>query len=284
MRPMFTIFLVLTAATMAIGQPRLHVASWNISDDDVRSALKSQQMADHLRLLNVDILLLNHIDGNSDRRSARLDSIFAHGDSNDGQTWEYTLFANRTVSDRSSLTGVAWNTERVTRSKEVFRAVSDSETLWSKPPYAAQFSAGPGLTDIVVMPVQLEPKNPEAACYSGARGEEAENLPARIEMVRSQFGDDDIVVIGDTDCLRDDPSAVATLATDDEGLILPVGNVDAFAAGRGTYNQVMVPRSQPEFQFTRVYELTQADGFSSVSHLSDHFLLLAPIKVMRDDD
>ena len=92
-------------------------------------------------------------------------------------------------------------------------------------------------------------------------------------------------MIGDTECVRDDAEAAAEFATE-RSLDFEVGDVAAFARGRGqeAYNRVMVPTQQAEFEPTRMYTLTEAEGRSADRPFSDHFLVLAPIRVLVDDD
>jgi len=134
-----------------------------------------------------------------------------------------------------------------------------------------------------VIPVQLEPKSRQSDCLAGKRGEQSRGLAALIRNVRIHFSDDDVVVIGDTECVRDDAEAAAEFATE-RSLDFEVGDVAAFARGQGQYNRVMVPTQQAEFEPTRMYTLTEAEGQSADRPFSDHFLVLAPIRVMADDD
>ncbi len=130
-----------------------------------------------MRLLQLDILALNHVGGDAERRNSRLDAIFEKANEEDGSDWQYRLFANKTTTDGTELVGVAWNNNSVTLETSVFRAVTDDGDSWKKPPHAAKFSAGDGLTDIVVIPVQLEPKSRQSDCLAGKRGNRPEVWP-----------------------------------------------------------------------------------------------------------
>jgi len=288
-RLLLTTLILLTATAITLGQPSdrrpemLLVGSWNIEGIESGSAQNTRIIAAHLRLLRFDILALNHVDGDAERKNRQLEAIFGKANEEEGSDWRYRLFVNKTTTDRTDLVGIAWNRNRVTLETEVFRTVTDDGDTWKKPPHAAKFSAGDGRTDIVVIPVQLEPKTRESDCLGGKRGEESRDLAALIRNARSHFGDDDIVVIGDTECVRDDAELASEFATE-RVLDIEVGEVAAFARGQGAYNRVMVPAGQPEFKPTRMYTLLEAEGQSPERPFSDHFLVLAPIRVMADDD
>jgi hypothetical protein len=287
-RLLATTLILITATALTFGQTNqtrdiLIVGSWNIEDIQTGSGQKTDIMASHLRLFRLDVLALNHVNGNARRRNRQLDAIFEKANETDGQGWQYRLFENRTATDRDQLVGVAWNRSRVSLQSEVFRTVTDDGTVWRKPPHAAKFSAGTGLTDFVVVPVQLEAKSRESACLDGTRGQQAQDLQALLQRVRSRFSDDDIVAIGDTECVRVEAEAMARFSVD-RSLDFEVGDLSDFIRGQGAYNRVMVPRQQPEFRSAGAYMVVEAEAASDDRSFSDHFLLLAPIRVLTDDD
>lgn len=280
--------ILLTTAAVTFGQTdqrpgSLNVGSWNIESIDSGSGQNVRIMAAHLDLLRLDILALNHVDGNAGRRNQQLDAIFQKANENEEVDWQYRLFANKSEPDRTQLVGVAWNNNRVSLDDDLFRIVTDDGASWRKPPHAAKFSAGSGRTDIVLIPVQLEPKSRESDCLAGTRGEQAQALAGLIQRVRTHFADDDIVVIGDTECIRDDTETLTAFEAE-RSLDLKAGDVVAFTSGQSPYNRVMVPALQPEFTSTRSYTVIEAEGPSRDTVMSDHFVLLAPIRVMADDD
>jgi hypothetical protein len=286
-RLLATTLILITASALTFGQSRqtrdlLIIGSWNIEDIERGSGQKVQSMADQLGLLRLDVLALNQVDGDSQRQNRQLNAIFELANEEEGQDWQYRLFENKTSSDKGNL-GVAWNRDRVRLDREVFRTVTDDGDLWRRPPHAAKFSAGNGRTDIVVVPIQFEPKSRESACLGGRRGEEASDLAGHIQRVRSHFSDDDIVVIGDTECVRDDPDALETFESE-RFIDLGIGDVVAFSRGQGVYNRVMVPMGQPEFRATTQYTVLEAEGRSANNVMSDHFIMLAPIRILADDD
>ena len=61
-------------------------------------------------------------------------------------------------------------------------------------------------------------------------------------------------------------------------------DVDAFASGRATYTQVMVPLNEPEFRPATWYSILEAESQKAERPFSDHFLLLGAIEVTTDDD
>lgn len=119
--------------------------------------------------------------------------------------------------------------------------------------------------------------------WRGQRGEEAQDLARHIESARNYFSDDDIVVIGDTECVRDDRNQLEEF-TAERVLDFGTGDVDAFASGRAGYGRVMVPVDQPEFSRARHYSILEAESQKAERAFSDHFVLLGPIEVEADDD
>ena len=156
-------------------------------------------------------------------------------------------------------------------------------TSWAKLPRALKFGVQEGLTDFVVMPVQLEPKRIGEDCLAGKRGDEAQDLPRLIGEAQRFFGDMDVIVIGDTDCVRDDEDQLAEFGAE-RVLDVRVGDIDAFVDAKSAYDRVMVPKDQPEFRSTQWYALLEAETQKPERPLSDHFLVLSPIRILADDD
>lgn len=50
------------------------------------------------------------------------------------------------------------------------------------------------------------------------------------------------------------------------------------------FDRVFVPEDQPEFRFSRQYVLIAADADAHDGFLSDHFMIVVPVRIQNDDD
>jgi predicted extracellular nuclease len=158
-----------------------------------------------------------------------------------------------------------------------------------------KFSAGQGMTDLVVIPVHFKSNRAAFAGQDTAaqRDLEAEMLLAALPQVRARFGgDEDVVVLGDTNVLNKDEEAVAAFRA--------ARFVDLNAADQPTYvsgqfqnpfDRAFVPDAagNPQAQ-----EFAQA-GLDVFKHpplsaaqyrraISDHRMIRITLAVLADDD
>ena len=235
-------------------------------------------------------------------RSREIEAAVAAIKQKHGAAWDYVLFPGR--ADGDQLTGVLWNTGVVTAinaAGKPWSQTADSawalpiprgrsaqgSALWNRPPHAMKFRAGEGKTDFVV--IVLHMKADYNGDFAAHRAEEAGALAAALPAVRSRFGDQDIVLIGDTNCSKQGEPAIATLER--------AGLMDLNAAGApthwqgGSMDRALVPAAQPEFA-SRAFSV-YSDAYLSLRNLtprdykrrfSDHYLITAAIAVMPDDD
>ena len=279
-------------ASAARAQGHIKVGAWNIENLGERPlGQDAPALAEHLRLAGVDVLSLEEIhdtDGNNaTRRNGKLDQVFALLNQQPGQDWDYVLFANRNQADTSQLCGIAWNRAKVTRVGEPFRipvvdTPGDGFNSWDRHPHAVKFSAGNGLTDFVVIPLHMKANTAPTARQQ--RAAEARELVAQLGVVRTHFRDSDIILIGDTNCLRANETALRVFTQ--AGFVdLNAGDLGTFASGGAApFDRVFVPSGQQEFRFSRQYALVPTDRRAHDDSLSDHFLILTTIRVMPDDD
>ena len=73
----------------------LLVGSWNIGQAEEGSVGDLKLMVNHLTTLKLDVLALNHLDGDTGLRNGRLDEIFGAVNEVDGHDWQYILFRTR---------------------------------------------------------------------------------------------------------------------------------------------------------------------------------------------
>jgi endonuclease/exonuclease/phosphatase family metal-dependent hydrolase len=298
----------------AAGTPSLRLAAWNIewlgkpADRSGRGknvAQKVEDLSDYISKAAPDVLGLIEIiptAGVKPPRSKELDAVFEAMNKQAGQEWEYVLYPGRGAKDQ--LTGVAWNRAKVNAVNakgEKWDAKRDSpwrvplpqgkteqgSVLWHRPPHAMKFSAGEGKTDFVV--IVLHMKADYQGDFSRHRGEEAKVLAGALDVVRKHWADEDVVLLGDTNCVE--AREFLTDAFERAGLTdLNEGRLRTQWRG-GTMSRVFVPRKQPEF--ARSVMGVASDGYLEErnwrhedfkQHLSDHYLVYASIDVMEDDD
>ncbi len=226
-----------------------------------------------------------------------------------GDSWEYVLFPGR--SDGDQLTGVLWNTGVLTAETaedKPFDPKSDlpwpvpvgkgrssqGSGLWNRPPHAMKFSTGKGKTDFVM--IVLHMKADYNGDFSQHRKEEADALAGALPAVRKKFHDEDILLLGDTNCTGEHEPAIAALEK--------AGFVDLNSAHKathwrgGTMDRELVPIGQPEF--ADAIKGGPGHGFEVMSdtylrqrsidareykrRYSDHFMVVSTIRIMPDDD
>lgn len=205
-----------------------------------------------------------------------------------GSTWTHRLFPAR--SGRNQLTGLAWDTGRVSAVGEpVLLAGSDGNSsqdkpLLSRPAFGQRFSTGQGKTDFLVVALHL--KSDYQGTFAVHRGEEAELMRAGIAR---GVGERDIILAGDFNCGAHDERAIQVLTA--------AGFEDLNASDLSTHvrygplDRILIPADQPEFQ-PRHFEVFR-QAFLSPRNLSDedfkigwsdHYMVITELRIMEDDD
>lgn len=235
-------------------------------------------------------------------RSRELEEVVAAMKRVSGAQWEYVLFPGR--SDGDQLTGVLWDTSRVTAinpdGKPWKQAVDQPEalaiprgrssqgsSLWNRPPHAMKFSLGAGKTDLVVVVIHMK------ADYQGDfavhRREEAVALVKALPSLRESQRDADIVILGDSNCVSTSEPALKVFADS--------GFTDLNASGQqthwrgGSMDRILVPTGRSAFaasklvvhstDYLRAHSLRPEDF---KRRLSDHYLVYTTVAVGADDD
>lgn len=219
-----------------------------------------------------------------------------------GDRWAYVLYPGR--ADGDQLTGVLWNTRFATPvSSDGNRMSADAialtpvpvqkgrssqgSALWNRPPHAIKLSFGEGRTDIVLIVVHM--KADYQGDFAAHRKEEADVLIGALPAIRKTFGDADILIMGDTNCvgLREP----ALLAFEKAGFVdLNASGLQTHWRG-GTMDRGLVPLDQPEFK-ARAFGVFSDSYLRSRSfeprdfkqRMSDHYLVYTTVRVMPDDD
>lgn len=321
-----------TSASAQTCEQVLYVGAWNIQwlgnpKTGKRPAQAAQDVASYIATGGTSVLSLAEITATSKSsglsRNQTLDEAFALLNAK-GSKWQYRLFEKRAGArdPDDQWTGMAWDESKVNlaggpwkldvtvdeKKEEAIRAKFDkpeaSTIILSRWPYAAKFSAGPGKTDFVVVPVHLK-SNIGGASTTEARRYEVELILQGLAKLKDQHKDNDLIVLGDSNMLA--AGEAAGLALQSAGLkdcnSRDLGTHIGFVKGQkwAPFDRVFVMASQPEtagscptngngngpmdFKIIRP-EAWKADTTPSqfIKSLSDHMMVRTGICVIKDDD
>lgn len=279
-------------------------------------------LADHIEMAGIDVLVLQEIyvtpateevrlsptqpvietRATTARRNADLDVVCYLLEEHLDVPWRYQILPNRTSGDKSQLCGVLWNTERLTLAGVRALDVSHGTTgarLWDRKPHVVTFTS-----DIMVWRRdaegewhQLEERRTLAVVplhmksnYGGVtqnrliRSQEAATLCDALDAIRGEL-DPSLLLIGDTNVLRNDEPAIETFVT--RGFI-DLNNNDqptywSKQYDAAPFDRAFIARDRPEFRYTRQYVLRSADLELHDRYLSDHYMIRLSVKDYVDD-
>jgi predicted extracellular nuclease len=293
----------------------LRVGCWNIewlgrpesrSGVAANVAQSAEDLADCIADSGVDVLALAEITTlvrGEPIRSREIEATIDKLNALRPGPWMYVLLPGRARGDQ--LTGVMWNSKALTALGEgdkpwdeqtdkpwavpvdLKARSSQGGVLWARPPHAMKFRVGAEKTDFVLIPVHM--KADYEGDFASHRREEAALLAGALEAVRAHFHDRDVIVLGDTNTLKDREPAIGEL--EGAGLAdLNRGQVRTHWRS-GAMDRVLVPADQPEFKARRFESPAEAylrkrgmDAKEFKRRLSDHFLVYSTIDIGQDDD
>ena len=291
----------------------LRIGAWNIEwlgkPEDRSGAAKGiaqdpRDLADCINASNVAVLALEEIVAAPGRplRSSEIEATIEVLSKKTSAKWDYVLFPGRAEGDQ--LTGIMWNTGKVTALNQAgkpwqeftdeawalpipkARSASGS-ALWNRPPHAVKFTTGDGLTDFVTTVIHM--KADYNGDFAAHRQEEAAALVRALTAVRTKFKDEDIVILGDSNCVGEHEPAIIELEKADY-FDLNARHTQTHWQG-GTMDRALVPTRQPEFE-AHQFEV-MSDRYLRDSGLtprdykrrySDHYMVVMTLKIMKDDD
>jgi endonuclease/exonuclease/phosphatase family metal-dependent hydrolase len=308
-------FAALIVTVAACGGPRppapdlpqsLRLATWNIEwlgQPDKRASKQLQSpndIAAYLAANPVDLLCVNEVSrdevaGGFGRSTILTKALEIHGRAT-GSDWQHLLFPKDDPTEADQLVGVCWDAARVRLVGEPWRVPvrkgRGQGGLFRRHPFAAKFSTGEGRTDLVVIPVHLKSNaGDEAGTTVRQRAEEAKVLVRALGEVQNHFSDDDVVVLGDCNCLTSAEAALVRLRatglrdlnTHDEPTWIRSARFEP-----APFDRIFVPDDQPEFATAalRVCRLTPFAGGEAEfrQRLSDHYMVRAEVNITADDD
>jgi endonuclease/exonuclease/phosphatase family metal-dependent hydrolase len=283
--------------------PPVRVGTWNIQwlgrpDKRFDGAQKADDLAEYVHRSGVAVLGLNEITADGEPAEPRTNRTLTEATrllrEKTGHTWKHVLFAKEDDADRDQLVGVAWDADRVKLVGAPFRVPlrrkGPSDEVWRRYPWAAKFSLGEGKTDVVVVPVHQKSNFGGDEPARRTRAEEARMLARSLAAVQTHFADDDVVILGDFNCLKKDEPALACYAA--VGLRDLNGDehqswIASSQYPAAPFDRVLVPDDQPEFKECRLtvfkgHHLAGEKEFRR--RCSDHYLVHVDVKVLADDD
>ena len=253
-------------------------------------------LAETINGLDVDVLALQEIDDNdgdfSTRTNSILDATFEMLNEGGEADWHYELFAGPSRNDKTQLTGMAWDANRVdlvTRRLRIPVADITSKVYaeWDRSPHAMLSSRGEGRSDFVVIPVHMK-----AGGGGGAREQrerEAESLIRELDEVREHFEDDDIIIIGDFNMGSRDEDSGGDFRGSGKMFDLNFNDTDTHVSNR-PLDRCYVPKSQREDgkEFAEATLEIHTPSDSSLSTFrrdqSDHWPVVLVFEEQEDDD
>jgi len=295
------------------GPSKLGVGAWNIewlgqpgerSGDGRDTPQSPSHIAECIAFTEVAVLGLAEIiaTGNaSPPTSLELDATIPLLNELTNGDWTYELNPGQSAGDQ--LTGFMWNRSVVQAvdikgdpwgesddPRRLAIAVGRGPTgnpLWHRPPHAMKFSAGAGLTDVVVVPVHM--KADYRGDFAAHRAQEASAMAASLAKLRSEFRDSDILVVGDTNCASPLEPALTVFA--EAGLVDRNMQDEATHWRGGSMDRILFTEGQPEFAAAAFnvaspgfLDKKRWDARDFKRNLSDHFPVFTTITITIDDD
>lgn len=289
------VLIALLATLAAADTPRrLVVGSWNIENLGGQRQQSPEEIALHLGLTGAHVIALQEIHDTGDGLSnERLAEALEALSSQTQQNWTYRLFPNKPPNEEQRLCGVAWNQDIVEPVGEPLRLEikddpEDDYPIWHRHPQAMKFRVkGEALTDFVLISVHMKsnwkPKGKDDFFTSRQRELEARTLVEQLPAIRRHFADEDIVIVGDTNCL--DAAEPALQNYRDAGFRdLNLLDFDTHVKGEAPFDRFYVPQDQREFKSSRQLVLVPTDWRDYEKRVSDHYLILTTLDILRDDD
>ena len=219
-------------------------------------------------------------------------------------TWQYIILPNRDPKDDSQLCAAMWNTSRLRLNKTLPLNVSHldgEDRLWDRRPHLLSFisdiqvwrrsAAGKWKQQkesrtISVVPLHMKSNVGGATKNRLVRAKEAKTLCDAIDTVRGEENfDPSLMLLGDTNILRNDEPALETFVT--RGFV-DLNNNDSTTFwskdfGESPFDRVFVAEGRPEFRYTRQYVLRSSDLLLHDRFLSDHYMIKVSVKDYIDD-
>lgn len=297
--------MVLLANPSEAWPPTVRVGTWNmhwLGRPDRRGrggvAQKAEDIAKYIQASGCSILGLNEVSANEGTNAAPTNKTLTEAlkllKEKTGEEWKHVLFLRDDPNDKDLLTGVAWNTKKVTLQGAPFkvpiRRSREWVSIWNRPPYAVKFSTGTGKTDLVVIPVHLKSNVGGVLKTGKQRAQEARMLIRSLGQVQIKFSDDDVVILGDFNTRLGSEESQYRFAVSGFRDLNSGDQMTWIKDNRyppAPFDRILVPGDQPEHKESKQivfkgHHLGTEEEYRKL--LSDHYLVYTEIKIMDDDD
>lgn len=269
----------------------VHIGSWNIEHMSRRNDHREDNiyaLAEHIQLASLDVIALQevYVTGQRDGRrvNEHLDGVIDLLKEHTDAAWNYEILENRSATDVEQLCVVLWNSSTLDKIGSMKVPVShfeDGDRLWDRTPHAIKFKHQTK-TDFVIIPLHMKANVGGAQKGMRVREKEAKTLVASLPEVRATLSDEDIILIGDTNCLdRNEPALKVIRDAGYEDL--NASDAQTFVGG-GPFDRVFIPEQRQAFWYSRQYVIRSANQDDHYKYLSDHYLIKTVIKIRKDDD
>lgn len=242
--------------------------------------------------------------GASQRRNADLDVVCYLLEEHLDVPWNYTILPNRSSGDTSQLCAVLWNAKRVTLTGQHALPVKhkvNELSLWDRTPHLLRFTSSmnvwrrdaagkweetPEKRTLALVPLHMKSNYGGVTVNRRVRALEAQTLCDAIDAVRTEaWFDPSVVLMGDTNILRNDEPAIETFVS--RGWV-DLNNNDSTTYwsqthGEAPFDRILVAAERPEFKYSRQYVLRSSDLTLHDKFLSDHYMVKMSVKDYLDD-
>jgi endonuclease/exonuclease/phosphatase family metal-dependent hydrolase len=255
---------------------------------------------EEVRLFESQPVIVTH--ANSGLRNSDLDIVCYLLEEHLDAPWKYLILANRQTGDKSQLCAVMWNVDRITLSGvlalNVQHQIGDLN-IWDRKPHLLRFTTSidvwrrsalgewhelPEKRSFSLVPLHMKSNYGGVTINRQVRANEAETLCDAIDEIRADI-DPSIILLGDTNILRNDEPAIETLVR--RGFI-DLNNNDATTYwskdyGESPFDRIFIAEGRPEFKYSRQYVLRSSDLNQHDRLLSDHYMVKISVKDYVDD-
>ena len=280
-------------------------------------------LTDHIEMAGVDIIAFQEIyvtksdeevrlfpnqpevksRADGDRRNRDLDAVCYLLEEHLDDPWRYRILPNRKAGDKSQLCAVMWNTRRASLTQVVPLNVPhkvDGMALWDRAPHAVNFTSELDVwrknedgeweqvlekRTLTLVPLHMKSNYGGVTENRIKRAYEAEVLCEALEAQEDEL-DSSLILIGDTNILRNDEPAVETFVR--KGFV-DLNNNDGSTYwsaqyGESPFDRAFVAKGREEFKYSRQYVLRSSDLQQHDRFLSDHYMIKISVKIYLDDN
>ena len=117
------------------------------------------------------------------------------------------------------------------------------------------------------------------------RHEEAKTLLANLDFIKAEMDDEDIIFLGDTNCLDRSEGAIQEFLNNGYE-DLNEDDIPTYVKGSAPFDRIFIPtgKKRKAFLYSRQYILRAASPHAHDIYLSDHYVVKTMVKIRKDGD